>query len=133
MSWWNERWIQPTVDGLIDSFEGNGRADLNVEFCAAIPLLTICGSFGISADDALDVRAALHESAQGIGVTRFMGHLRPIVEARRAEPQDDLISTLVRAELTDEHGARHVLSDSDVMAFSYLLLLVRIRQSSRPS
>ena len=47
MPWWIENWVRPTIESLIDSFEANGRADLNVEFCAAIPLLTICGSFGI--------------------------------------------------------------------------------------
>ena len=35
-------------------FEGTGRADLNVEFFSAIPLLTITGSFGISIAEALD-------------------------------------------------------------------------------
>ena len=57
--WWIDKWIDGTVHALIDTFETNGRADLNVEFCAAIPLLTICGSFGISVQDALDIRSAV--------------------------------------------------------------------------
>ena len=59
MDWWTEKWVQPTVDALIDSFEANGRADLNVEFCAAIPVVTICGSFGFSHEHSLDIREAL--------------------------------------------------------------------------
>jgi len=126
MPWWTKNWIQPTVEALIDSFESNGRADLNVEFCAAIPVLTICGSFGISVEDALDIRAAVSGVDQSPGsgrpgVGRFMEILRPIVEARRAQPQDDLISTLVQAELTEE-GESHVLSDTDILSFSFLLL-----------
>ncbi len=121
MPWWAENWIRPTVGALIDSFESNGRADLNVEFCAAIPLLTICGSFGISVEDALDVRAAVSGGGQGEGVARFMEILRPIVEARRSEPRDDLISVLARAELREE-GETHVLSDADILSFSFLLL-----------
>jgi cytochrome P450 len=122
MSWWTGNWAQPTIDALIDSFEANGRADLNVEFCAAIPLLTICGSFGISAADALDIRAAVKGGGQLALLQRLPEILRPIVEARRAAPEDDLISVLVQAELTDEHGERHVLSDLDILSFSWLLL-----------
>jgi cytochrome P450 len=122
MPWWTRNWAQPTIDALIDSFEPNGRADLNIEFCAAIPLLTICGSFGISTDDALDIRAAVKGGGQLALLQRLPKILRPIVEARRAEPRDDLISVLVQAELTDEHGERHVLSDMDVLSFSWLLL-----------
>jgi cytochrome P450 len=122
MSWWSTNWVRPTIDALIDSFERNGRADLNVEFCAAIPLLTICGSFGISTDDALDIRAAVKGGGQLALLQRLPEILGPIVEARRAEPRDDLISVLVQAELTDEQGERHVLSDLDVLSFSWLLL-----------
>jgi len=122
MPWWTECWVQPTVDALLDSFEANGRADLNVEFCAAIPLLTICGSFGISVADALDVRAAVSVGGFGEGMGVFRKILAPIIEQRRAEPRDDLLSVLVRAELTDEDGETHVLSDVDLQSFSWLLL-----------
>jgi cytochrome P450 len=120
MPWWTENWIRPTVEALLDSLE-NGRADLNVEFCAAIPLLTICGSFGVSVEDALDIRTAVTAGGLARGVGRLTEILRPIVEKRRAEPQDDLISVLVQAELTDE-GETHVLSDTDILSFSWLLL-----------
>lgn len=122
MPWWTDRWVRPTIDALIESFEANGRADLNVEYCAAIPLLTICGSFGISVDDALDIRAAVHAGGQLALLQRLPEVLEPIVAARRAEPRDDLISELVRAELRDESGDRHVLSDADILSFSWLLL-----------
>lgn len=121
MDWWRKKWIEPTVDALIDSFVANGRADLNVEFCAAIPILTICGSFGISVEDSLDVRAVVSGAGIGEGAKRFMEILRPIVNARRAQPEDDLISVLAQAEL-DEDGEIHVLSDLDIMSFAFLLL-----------
>src|SRR5262249_35668587 len=122
MGWWTEKWIRPTIDALIDSFEASGRADLNVEFCAAIPLLTICGSFGISVEDALDIRTAVSTGGQGGGAGRLIEILRPIGEARRASPQGDLISVLIQAQLTDEDGETHVLSDADILSFSWLLL-----------
>jgi cytochrome P450 len=118
--WWIERWIDTTVHFLIDSFEANGRADLNVEFCAAIPLLTITGSMGVSIPQALDIRAAV--TADGLGMDTFVEIVQPIVESRRLEPEDDLISVLVQAEVQDETGVVHVLSDDEVLGFSFLLL-----------
>jgi cytochrome P450 len=118
--WWVERWIQSTVNALIDSFGANGSADLNVEFCAAIPLLTICGSFGVSVAQALDIRAAV--TSDGRGIDKFVEIVSPILAARRARPEDDLISVLVQAELIDEGGARHVLTDAEVLGFAFLLL-----------
>jgi cytochrome P450 len=118
--WWIEQWIDTTVHALIDSFESNGRADLNVEFCAAIPLLTITGSFGVSVPQALDIRASV--TADGHGIETFIRIVQPIIEARRLEPHDDLISVLVHADVQDEAGDVHVLSDDEVLGFSFLLL-----------
>lgn len=118
--WWIEQWIDSTVHALIDSFERNGRADLNVEFCAAIPLLTITGSFGVSLPLALDIRAAV--TADGLGLMTFIDIVQPIIEARRLEARDDLISVLVHSEVQDEAGDVHVLSDDEILGFAFLLL-----------
>jgi cytochrome P450 len=45
--WWIDNWISETVGLLIDGLVHEGRAELNVDFCAAIPVLTITGSFGV--------------------------------------------------------------------------------------
>ncbi len=47
--------------------------------------------------------------------------LMPIIAARRESPEDDLISVLCQAELTDDEGV-HRLSDPEIFSFSYLLL-----------
>ena len=114
--WWIENWIENTVHVLIDAFESRGRAELNVELCAAIPLLTITGSFGVSIQRALDIRESMSNSAQMIKI------LAPIVADRRTNPQDDLISVLVGSEVTDEDGTTHRMSDAEVYSFSALLL-----------
>jgi cytochrome P450 len=115
--WWIRNWIEETVHALIDSFVGNGRAELNVEFCAAIPVLTITGSFGIPVEQALDVRAAMADPEALLAI------IAPIVAARRAKPQDDLISVLVEAEITGEDGTRLRLSDAEIHSFVLLLLI----------
>jgi len=117
--WWVRNWVDVTVQALIDNIAHDGTADLNVDFCAAIPLLTICGSMGISVADALDIRAAVTSGGQS--VDRFMQIVHPIVGARRSQPRDDLISVLVQAELT-EGGETHTLSDAEIMSFAFLLL-----------
>jgi len=118
--WWLDNWIRDTAHGLIDLFERDGRADLNTEFCAPIPLLTITGSFGITIEQALDVRAAVTSDGQDTATLARL--LAPIVTARRSEPRDDLISVLVQAEVADDNGAVHRLSDAEVLAFAFLLL-----------
>lgn len=115
--WWIRNWIDETVRLLIDGFADAGRAELNVDFAAAIPLLTITGSFGVPVEQALDIRDALKTNPASV-----VEKLAPIVAARREVPQDDLISVLVQAELTDEDGVTHRLSDNEIYSFSLLLL-----------
>ena len=114
--WWIENWIEHTVHALIDAFEGNGRAELNVELCAAIPVLTITGSFGLPVEQALDVRESLNDPQRTIEM------IAPMVAARRERLEDDLISVLVEAEITDEDGRTHRLTDAEIYSFSLLLL-----------
>jgi cytochrome P450 len=115
--WWIQNWIEETVHDLIDGFVDDGRAELNVDFCAAIPVLTITGSFGVPVDQALEIRASLNTDQQ-----RVIDILGPIVAARRDEPREDLISVLVEAELEDENGVTQRLSDNEIYSFSLLLL-----------
>lgn len=114
--WWITNWIDETVNSLIDAFAAEGKAELNIDFCAAIPVLTITSSFGIPVDQALDVRSEFGNAARMIEI------MEPIVQARRAEPQDDLISVLVTAEMTDDDGVVHRLSDPEIYSFCILLL-----------
>ncbi|HEY7070484.1 MAG TPA: cytochrome P450 [Acidimicrobiales bacterium] len=114
--WWIRNWIERTVHGLIDVFVDEGRAELNVDFCAAIPILTIAGSFGLPAEEALDIRASVTDAAA------MVERLTPIVAARREDPRDDLISVLVEAEITGEDGTAHRLSDAEIHSFAILLL-----------
>ena len=114
--WWIRNWIETTVDALIDGFVDDGRADLNVDFCAVIPVLTITGSFGVPVEQALDIRASFGEPQKVLDI------LSPVVAARREDPRDDLISVLVQAELTDDDGTTHRLTRRRDPSFSILLL-----------
>jgi cytochrome P450 len=115
--WWITNWIEQTVDALIDQFVDDGHAELNVDFAAAIPVLTITGSFGVSVQEALVIREFLMSDTP-----RVFAILEPIIAARRAHAEDDLISVLVEAEYTDEDGVSHRLTDAEILSFAMLLL-----------
>lgn len=117
-TWWVDHWIEQTVQSLIDGFVHEGRADLNVEFAALIPVATITSSFGLDIGEALEVRSSL----MGLGGRNLVELIRPIIAARREAPQDDLVSVLCQAELTDDDGSTVRLNDTEILAFSFLLL-----------
>lgn len=118
--WWLDNWIGETVRQLIETFEHEDAVDLNVEFCAPIPLLTITGSFGIGVEEALDVRSVVTSDGQDADLLARL--LVPIIAARREAPSDDLVSVLVQSEVTGEDGTVHRLTDQEVLGFAFLLL-----------
>ncbi len=120
--WWIENWIAETVNHLIDGFEADGNAELNVDFDAAIPVLTITGSFGIDVSEALDIREGLEGHRNDSAVAVLEEYLAPIIAERRVRPQDDLISVLCQAIVATEEGEQR-LNDDEILSFSHLLLL----------
>lgn len=118
--WWLNNWIAGSVDRLVDSIAPTGHSDLNLDLCAPIPMLTITGSFGLTVEEALDVREAVTSDLND--TTTMARLLAPIIASRRKEPQDDLISVLTGAEVTDEDGVVHRLSDPEILVFAFVLL-----------
>jgi cytochrome P450 len=114
--WWTTNWIERTVHLLVDNFIEDRRAELNVDFAAAIPVLTITGSFGVPVEQALVIRESIRQPMAIVEI------LEPIVAARREDQQDDLISVLVDAEYTDDDGVSHRLSDPEIYSFALLIL-----------
>ncbi len=127
--WWIDQWITTLVDEAISAFEEQGYAELNTDLCARIPLQTITASFGLSRDEAFEFREGA-EGVPGRGVDpevaaarhqRTTEMLRRVIDDRRRNPQDDLITTLVETEL-DEDGERHLLADEEIYGFARLIL-----------
>jgi cytochrome P450 len=124
--WWIDRWIETLVDETVSAFEGRGHAELNAELCSRIPLQTITASFGLTQEQALDFR----EQAEAVSgdleaaqerAARAAALLASVIADRRKNPQDDLITMLVEAEL-EEDGERHLLNDEEVLGFARLIL-----------
>src|SRR5688572_1033048 len=104
---WDGELIRPTIDRLIDPIAPAGRADLVDAITSKYPVQVICGIVGVPLED----HEQFHQWAEQINTGPLdppVGHaasqamrdyLAPIVEARRANPQRDLISDLVTAEI----------------------------------
>src|SRR5204863_9428890 len=99
--------------------------DLVDDYAAELPLIIITELLGIPIDDRPRFRAYAYAVSVGRGWShefpetraRFIAHLHAILESRRREPRDDLVSELARAE---QDGDR--LSTDEFIAMAYLLL-----------
>ena len=113
------------VHGLIDEFARDGRADLVSQFTFTFPLRVISHIMGLPIRDfeqfhhwAIDLLSIAEDPQRGLdAAAKIVDYLRPVLEERRRDPKDDLISTLVHAEV---EGQR--LSEEEVLSFLRLLL-----------
>jgi cytochrome P450 len=124
-----ERWegelVRPIIDGLLDELAPRGRADLVRDITGRYPVQVIAGIVGVPLEDsrqfhrwAEDINKGPTDPGASLPASRAMrDYLTPIVEDRRRNPSDDLISDLVTAEID---GAR--LTDEKIYGFLRLLL-----------
>ena len=119
-SWWTERWVVDAIDALLDRMEPNGSADLNVEFFSTIRCSPSPGASGCrwGRPSTSAKRSPPTDSAS----RRSRASCRRSCEPDRDEPRDDLISVLVAAEITEEDGSTHRLTDEEVLIFAFILL-----------
>jgi cytochrome P450 len=123
-----ERWerdlVRPTIDRLIDRFCERGRADLVRELTFPFPVMVIAEMIGVPEERLDDFhRAAVElisiqiDAERGLAGSRKLRELfAELLEPRRREPRDDLISVLAAAELDGER-----LDDEAIFAFLRLL------------
>lgn len=133
VTWWRQRWIDEVVARLIERLQGRDRAELNLDYCARIPVHAITRAIGLEGEDALEFRAATFRAslppgaisdeerrASGALVERLMLDL---FARRRAEPVDDLASFLVTSELRLPDGTVRTLTDREAMHHARLVLV----------
>lgn len=135
---WEDDIIRPTVDAHLRALLPRGRADLYAEVAAKVPTLTIAGGLGLPAEDretffdwaVTMTSGAVPPEERFAAGQAVAAYVAPLIEQRRRDPGDDLISILVTAEITEEDqaaegygGATHPLSDEEVNAFVRLLII----------
>jgi cytochrome P450 len=116
--------LEPVANELIDRFEPRGEADLVADFTARYPFKIILRLLGLPQAAAEDVtRWALgmldiqqnYENAVRCS-QEFVAFVDPIMQQRRTEPADDLISKLATEEVDGER-----LTDEEILNFLKLL------------
>ena len=119
--------VEPLVDECIGAIQRNGpRAELVSQLTSHYPLTVIARLLGVPISDyqqfqkwSLDLigyRATRPEP--GLAASRALkAFLAPIIDQRRQQPQEDLISELLAAEVEGER-----LSQDDIFGFLLLLL-----------
>jgi cytochrome P450 len=120
--------IETLSEELLDFMERKGGAELVGDYALPIPATVIAELLGVPTEDrrkfhrwsgklvsVSSSRDMLRALPAALAFTRY---LRKIIERRRAEPGDDLLTALVRAE---EAGDK--LSEDEVLAMAFLLLV----------
>lgn len=122
---WETEVVSPIVESLVDRFASRGRADLVRELTFPFPIQVISALLGLPEEDlpkfhrwAVELIGIAMDIERGFAASRKLrDYFAGILAKRRQEPQDDMISVLVQAELDG-----HKLEDEDIFAFLLLLL-----------
>jgi cytochrome P450 PksS len=120
--------IQTLCDELLATAQRNGGIELIHEYALPLPATIIAELLGVPAEDRHKFQAW---SSSMVGVSSlgdmlrvipnvwlFTRYARALIERRRADPQDNLLTALVQAE---EAGDR--LSNDELLAMIVLLLI----------
>ncbi|MDG2304296.1 MAG: cytochrome P450 [Candidatus Binatia bacterium] len=122
---WESELIEPTIGELLDAIVPDGRADLVRAVTSRYPLKVITSLMGVPVEDvdrfqswAEDVSSGPLNPERGLASSKAMrDYLTPIVEERKRNPKDDLVTDIVTAEVAGER-----LSDEHIYGFLRLLL-----------
>ena len=107
MERWEQEIVNPVLDHYVDAFVDRGRADLVGELMFVFPVHVIAIALGLPEADlpafyrrAVEITNMGNEIERGFAASQWLyDYLEPVVEARRSEPREDLISLLAHAEL----------------------------------
>lgn len=129
--------IVALVDGLLDRIAEKGEFDVVQDFAYPLPVAVICRLLGVPLDDEPQFSRASAVLAQALdpfstitgvppdvvnermqAVRGLRGYLHDLIERRRSEPGDDLLSGLVAVE---ESGDQ--LTEDEIVSTCNLLLI----------
>jgi cytochrome P450 len=120
--------IEALCEELLDEMERKGRGELVGDYALPIPATVIAELLGVPADDRRKFHrwsSRLVSVSSGRDMLRalpaalaFTRYLRKLVNQRRTDPKDDLITALVRVK---EAGDK--LSEDELLAMVFLLLV----------
>ena len=132
MTWWKQNWIDEIVETLLDRLEGREACDLNMELCARLPMHVVTRGIGMSGEAALTFRdhllratisrsVTLEEKMASMGEVSRM--LQQLIDERRAQPADDVVSGLIAADFELAEGGTRKLTDEEIFGYCRLTIL----------
>ncbi len=123
--------IRRAASRLVDAVTARQEFDLIWDLAAWLPLTVIADDLGVSEPDREQLLHWSDELLTGLGsndeetltkqmlaAVGYAEYARGVIEARRAQPADDLMSILVHAEVDGDH-----LSDEEIISESLLILV----------
>jgi len=120
--------IHQLSNDLADAITANASVDISQAYTTPLPIAVIAQMMGIPSSRAEDFKRwsdALTGTSEAVDIEARMpdvmemaAYFSELIPQRRANPQDDLISTLVTSDIEGES-----LSDEDIAGFSMLLLI----------
>jgi cytochrome P450 len=117
---WSDSFVDPVITRLIDGFAARGKADLMPEFVQPYPFEIIYRQLALPAGEekifhklAIAQTQFMVDLAHGEEAGRKLGaYFQAMVDERRAEPGEDLVSVLATTEIDGER-----LPDDVVVSF----------------
>jgi len=114
---WGEKYVDPVVSDLMSKFIGRGKADLIEEFTHHYPFQVIYRQLGLGPEQApIFHKLAIAQILSSIGApqgresTAKLGEFfQELVDLRRTNPGDDLVSHLAMVEVDGERLPDDVL------------------------
>jgi cytochrome P450 len=116
--------VQQLTDDLLDSLTGRGELDLLQDFAYPLPFAVISELLGVPEQFREHWREALEGMMWGAweqvapGATAMADYAERVVELRRKEPGDDLISALLRSMEDDDEQ----LDDDELVSLVITIL-----------
>ncbi|WP_181008348.1 cytochrome P450 [Sphingomonas montanisoli] len=132
VNWWGPNWIDEIVEQLMQRLDGRDTAELNIELCARLPVNVVTRGIGMEGRMALVFRDHLLKATGVRKVTREEQHashievgrmLGDLIQLRRAEPGDDVITGLIHNDFKLADGGTRKLSDEEIIGFCRLVIL----------
>jgi cytochrome P450 len=131
-----EESIRGVVNELIDKFQSKGEAEFISEFAHELPTRVFLALMNWPLEDAEVFTEATNvlllgkpggteeesNQARALAGMEMLGYFQKMVTERRANPSDDITSTLVHTEVNLEAGAR-LLTDEELTRMFFLLLI----------
>jgi cytochrome P450 len=125
--------IRAICADLLDPLVGRDQFDFVQDFAAQVPSRVIARLVGVPEEDREEQRHnidGVFHIEPGVGMVNDVSlnaqialhaYLGELIQRKKAEPGDDLISVLCGSSIVDEDGVERALTDEELASFSNIL------------